>query len=161
MRAMLPVLARLVLGVAFIVLGYNKVQNPSDFLKVIREYHMVPLEPPVLMNSMAALLPWMEIAWGLLLVLGIGLRGTALVVLASLVVFSLAILNRALGVSAAESIPFCEVKFDCGCGTGVQFVCHKLPENVGLILCSCVVLFSSVHRFALRPTLFARQDADA
>ncbi len=161
MKTALPLIARLLLGATFVVLGFNKAQNPSDFLKVIREYELVPLDPPVLINSIAAFLPWMEIAWGLMLILGIALRGTALVVLASLAVFTVAIANRALGVSAAGAIPFCEVKFDCGCGTGVEYVCRKLPENVGLMICALLVVLASVHRFALRPVLFARRATEA
>jgi hypothetical protein len=46
-------------------------------------------------------------------------------------------------------VPFCSIKFDCGCGSGEQYICRKLPENLGLILLSLFALFSKTDRFCL------------
>lgn len=151
---LLGLIARLLLGAAFLYLGYLKAQDPVAFLKVIREYEMAPESMPRLMTWIAAVLPWMEMVCGLLLVLGIGLRGTSLLLLVLLVVFTGAILMRARGIQAEEGLAFCSIEFDCGCGTGVVPVCRKLVENGILLLASCVVLISGARRFALRARLF-------
>jgi hypothetical protein len=83
-------------------------------------------------------LPWFEVVCGLLLLGGIGVRGSALMLLVMLVPFSLIVLQRALAIQTAQAIPFCAIRFDCGCGAGEVIVCHKLLENAFFILCrSC------------------------
>jgi hypothetical protein len=69
-----------------------------------------------------------------LLVGGQAVRGTSLNVLLMLVPFTYVVFRRALTFASAKSIAFCAVKFDCGCGTGEVFICHKLIENSLLIL---------------------------
>ena len=84
--------------------------------------------------------PWFEIFCGLLLVAGVAVRGTALLLAAMLAVFTVVVVHRALGVQAAQAIPFCAVKFDCGCGGGPEFICAKLPENIGMFLAAVWLL---------------------
>ena len=125
-------LARWILGGLFIYMGWLKALHPALFLKLLREYQMVQGAPAL--NCIAIALPWVEIFCGLLLLAGIAVRGTALLLAGMLAVFSAVLLHRALGLQAALAIPFCAVKFDCGCGGGPQFICAKLPENVGMFL---------------------------
>ena len=47
-------LARLVLGGAFVYLGATKIQDPVAFLKLIREYQMVPASVPWLLSRTAS-----------------------------------------------------------------------------------------------------------
>ena len=70
------VLARWVLGAVFLHMGLNKALHPVDFLKLLRQYDFV--QSSLLLNSMAAALPWFEVFCGLLLLLGVAVRGTAL-----------------------------------------------------------------------------------
>lgn len=142
-------IARLVIGGMFVWLGVHKVTDPVEFLKLIRQYHMVPESVPLLLNAMAALLPWIEICCGVLLIAGIAVRGSALMLLVMLTVFTVAIFMRALGIHSAEHIAFCAIKFDCGCGGGEVYVCRKLPENLGLWLLAWVALLSNAYRFCL------------
>ena len=86
------------------------------------------------MNCIAIGVPWVEVFCGLLLLAGIAVRGTALLLAGMLAVFTVAVFHRALGVQAALAVPFCSVKFDCGCGGGPEFICAKLPENLGMFL---------------------------
>jgi len=148
-----PFLARIVLGAIFVWMGYKKAANPIMFLKQIHEYHMVPDSLYVILNAMAAALPWIEIVCGALLILGIATRGSSLLLALMLVVFSAVILLRAMGIYNAGGIGFCAIKFDCGCGSGEQFICHKLPENMGLLLLSLIALFARSRRFSLRRNL--------
>ena len=142
------VMARWILGSVFVYMGLNKVAHPVDFLKILREYNLV--ESHVVLNLLAALLPWIEVFCGLLLLVGIAVRGSALLVMGMLVPFTLVVLNRAMAVHAANPIPFCSIRFDCGCGAGEVIVCHKLLENSLLILLSLLLLFSRGHRWCLR-----------
>ena len=133
-------LARLVLGGFIIYTGVNKALDPVSFLKLIKQYEVI--QNHVLLNSIAALLPWFEIFCGLLLLTGIAIRGTALILMVMLGAFTGLIVNHALNIMTMQAISFCAVKFDCGCGTGEVFVCHKIPENLGLILLSGWMLFA-------------------
>jgi len=143
--------ARLVMGGLFIWMGLVKGLDPVDFMKLIREYQMVPDEAWRLLNLMAAVLPWVEVLCGVLLVTGVALRGTAFMILLMLTGFTIVVTMRAIGIYTAKDIAFCAIKFDCGCGAGVVYICHKIPENIGLLLMSLVVLLSRSRRFCLRP----------
>jgi len=132
--AVVAMLGRWVLGAWFVYLGLNKAWHPEQFLKLIRQYDLVT--NPVLLNSIAAVLPWFEVFCGLLLMAGIAVRGSALVSLAMLAPFTWLVLKRALAIAAIQGQPFCAVKFDCGCGTGEVLICHKLLENGVLMVLS-------------------------
>ena len=120
-------LARLLLGALFIYMGLTKALHPVEFLKLVHQYGVT--QNYWLLNSIAALLPWFETFCGLLLLVGIAARGTALMLVIMLVPFTALVWHRALALEAARAIPFCAVKFDCGCGNGEVFICRKLAEN--------------------------------
>jgi uncharacterized membrane protein YphA (DoxX/SURF4 family) len=144
--------ARWLLGALFVYTGLEKIWDPVAFLKLVRQYDLV--QTPVLLNSIAATLPWFEACCGALLLLGVAVRGTALTLVAVLVPFTAVVWHRALVLEAAKLIPFCAVKFDCGCGTGEVFICAKLLENFGLILLSCWQLFGRGRQYALAYSIF-------
>ncbi len=145
------VLARWLVGGLMIYLGLHKALDPVDFLKLLRQYDLV--QSPFLLNSIAATLPWFEVFCGALLLLGIAVRGTALVSLAMLVPFTALVLKRALAIQAASAIAFCAVKFNCGCGMGEVYICHKLAEN-GLLIALCLWLLTGRgRRWAARYSL--------
>jgi uncharacterized membrane protein YphA (DoxX/SURF4 family) len=139
------------LGAAFVYLGLNKALHPVDFLKLMQQYDLT--QNALLLNSIAAGLPWFEVFCGLLLLTGVAVRGTALTLLLMLVPFTLLVLHQALLLQAAQAIPFCAVKFDCGCGTGEEFICRKLLENFLLILLSGWLLAGYGRRLSLRFSL--------
>ena len=145
------VLARWLLGGLFLYLGLNKALHPVEFLKLVRQYELV--QSPLLLNSIAAALPWFEMFCGLLLVAGVAVRGSALTALLMLVPFAFVVLDRALAIQAASAIPFCAVKFDCGCGMGEVFICHKLVENGVLTLLSAWLLARRGRHFCARYSL--------
>ena len=88
------VLARWLLGAAFLYLGLSKALHPVDFLKLMRQYDLT--QNSLLLNFIAAALPWFEIFCGLLLLAGIAVRGTALTLMVMLVPFTLLVFHRAL-----------------------------------------------------------------
>jgi len=150
-------IARLVLGGSFIYMGLSKavLHDPADFLKLVNQYHIV--SSPFLLNSIAGALPWFEVYCGLLLVAGIAVRGTALVLLAMLIPFTALVLRHALAIASAKHLAFCAVKFDCGCGNGEVFICHKLTENGALIALALWLALRPVGRLCVRFGLFKPQ----
>lgn len=150
------VLARWGLGCVFIYMGLSKaLPHPEYFLKLVRQYDMV-ISPPWL-NSIGAALPWFEVYSGLLLLFGVAVRGSALMLAAMLVPFTLVVLNRALAIAAASGKAFCAVRFDCGCGAGEVFICHKLVENIVLFLLLAWLLTGRGRQLCLRFSLFREQ----
>jgi uncharacterized membrane protein YphA (DoxX/SURF4 family) len=145
------VLARWFLGGMFLYLGLSKALHPVEFLKLVRQYDL--LQHHLLLNFVASTLPWFEIFCGLLLLLGVAVRGAAVMLVAMLVPFTWSVLLRALDIHAAGNLPFCAIKFDCGCGAGEVLICRKLAENVALTALSTALIFWRSHRLCLRPVL--------
>lgn len=144
-------IARWLLAATFIYLGLNKALHPVEFLKLARQYDLT--QNAFLLNAIAAALPWFEVFCGLLLLLGVAVRGTALTLAAMLTPFTLLVLHRALLLEAARHIPFCAVSFDCGCGSGEEFICRKLAENIALFVLSLWLLAGRGRQFSLRFSL--------
>lgn len=147
----IALLARWFLGALFVYMGLNKALDPVGFLKLVRQYEIV--QTPLLLNLIAAGLPWFEVFCGLLLVFGVAVRGSALLLIAMLVPFTLIVLRRALAIHAAGDIAFCAIKFDCGCGTGEVLICRKLVENTLLTVLSLLLAFRREHWLCLRSSL--------
>ena len=136
------------LGVLFIYMGFSKALHPELFLKLVRQYDLT--SNSFLLNSIAAGLPWFEVFCGLLLLAGVGVRGSALLLLLMLVPFTFVVFKRALAISDLQHIAFCAVRFDCGCGAGEVLICRKLVENGLLILLSCWLLAGFGRPLAVR-----------
>jgi uncharacterized membrane protein YphA (DoxX/SURF4 family) len=141
--------ARVVVGGMFIWTGISKILEPIDFLKLLLQYRVLPDDMPWVVNSLAVGLPYVEVVCGILLLAGVAVRGTSLLLLGMLVAFTAAVIWRALDFYAQGGVAFCSIKFDCGCGTGEQYVCMKLPENLLLILLSLIALLSRSRRYCL------------
>jgi putative oxidoreductase len=94
--------ARWVLGTAFIYASYHKIMEPAQFAKVIYGYYLFP---PLTINFIAIILPFLELFCGLALVLGIYPRSAALIIDVLLMAFIAALsINLIRGQD-----------FDCGC----------------------------------------------
>ena len=146
--------ARLVVGVLMIYVSIGKLQDPVAFLKVVKQYEIVPVEWNVALNSIAVIVPWIELLGGAALLVGVGLRGTGAVMFAMLIAFSTAITMRTLHIMDAEGLSFMQVKFDCGCGTGEQIIWLKLLENTGLILLALLITLSNSRFLCLSRWVF-------
>ncbi len=147
------VLARWFVGAVFIYMGLNKTQDPQYFLKMVHAYKMVGA--PFLLNSIGAVLPWFEVFCGLLLVAGVAVRGSALMLVAMLVPFTVIVTQRALAIAATQHMSFWKVKFDCGCGNGEVIIWQKVIENSVLFLLACWLLAGQGRRLSARFSLFA------
>ena len=148
--------SRIVVGVVFGYLGMVKVLDPVAFLKVLREYDIT--SHFLVLNFIAAVLPWLEVLCAICLIVGIGVRGVGALLSVMLVGFTVALILRAVGIHHETGIAMCAIEFDCGCGGGPVPFCRKLVENVVLLgLCFLVTLGSS-HRWCLRSTLLAGRE---
>lgn len=147
----LAVLARWLIGGLFLYMGLSKALQPVDFLKLVREYDVI--HASALLNLVAATLPWFEIFCGLLLLLGVAVRGAAAMAVVMLVPFTVLVWLRTMEMSQASGLSLCELKFDCGCGGGEVWICRKLVENVMLTLLSAWLITSRNRRFCVRPRL--------
>lgn len=133
----------------FLWMGYKKIGDPVGFLKQVRMYQLVPEGTPALLNSIAIVMPWMEMATGAALILGIALRGAAFIQLAMLIAFTGAIFLRTMKIMDTEGTPFFQIAFDCGCGSGVVIIWKKLLSNLGLSFLTLIPLLSRSRRFCL------------
>jgi uncharacterized membrane protein YphA (DoxX/SURF4 family) len=152
-----PVAARWVLGALFIYMGLNKALQPADFLKLVRQYELV--DGGVLLNLIGALLPWFEVYCGLLLFLGVAVRGAALLLVGMLIPFTIIVIRRALAIQAVGGQPFCSIRFDCGCGAGEVWICAKIVENAVLTLLCGALLFCRRSRLSLRHSLTSEAES--
>lgn len=145
------VTARWLVGGVFLYLGMSKALDPVNFLKLLRQYDLT--QSSLLLNSLASALPWFEAFCGLLLLFGVAVRGTALTLLVMLVPFTWVVFHRALQLESALQIPFCAVRFDCGCGAGEEFICRKLLENFVLMGLAGWLLAGRGRQLSLRFSL--------
>lgn len=132
---------RTALALIFIFAGMEKIVNPSGFSDSIANYKLLPLS---FINIFAIVIPWIEIAAGLMLLFGAAVKENAFIINSLMVVFILAI-----AISVARGL-----NIDCGCfgtqsGAKVGFV--KLIENIGILAMGILVMifgasFLSVER---------------
>jgi uncharacterized membrane protein YphA (DoxX/SURF4 family) len=128
MRQRLALALRLVLGAVFVYAAYTKLrQSWLLFALSIDSYQLLP-QWAVLM--VARTLPWLELALGLLLVAGLGLRYTSIVATAILTLFfSVMLVSYATGKG-----------IDCGCfGVGEALSVKTLARD-GLLLAGALRL---------------------
>lgn len=131
----LSLLARLVLGIVFILASVGKIADPSSFAKEIYNYGLV-MEPMI--NLMALILPWIEIIIAIFIILGVRLKASAAISSFLLVIFIIAI---TIAVSLGKDI-------NCGCfaNSSAKVGLQKILEDVGLLILSLYIVFFPVKK---------------
>lgn len=104
-RAWAGTVARLGLGIVFVVAGWQKLHDPSAFLRAVRAYDVMP---DWLNKATAYGLPVLEVCIGVLLVLGLITRAAATVAGILMLVFLVGIIE-----AAGRGL-----KLECGCFGG-------------------------------------------
>lgn len=130
--------------------GFIELGGPVHFLKLIREYEVFPDRLWFMLNFTAVAMPWVEVLCGVLLIIGVGVRGAAGLLLALLIMFTTMIVIRGVNIYNAKDIAFCAIQFNCGCGGGEVFICNKFVENTTLMLLAVYCLVSQADRFCAR-----------
>lgn len=128
------VIFRLFIGFIFIYAGTEKILNPADFAQTVDNYKIVPFP---LVNFFAILLPWVEVLAGIFLILGLFIRGSSLIFLVLLFIFSLAIsVNIIRGVDISCG---CHTPWDATDKIGIK----KLIEEVVFFLMTLQIFLHS------------------
>jgi uncharacterized membrane protein YphA (DoxX/SURF4 family) len=131
---------RLLLGVVFIYASIDKILKPEGFAQAIYNYRMMP---HVAINLMAIVMPWLELICGVLIVIGVFVRGSALLIGFMLLVFVIAIsfaLVRGLDIS-------------CGCFRvegGHALAADLLVRDVLMLIAAAIVVAFGGSSLALR-----------
>ncbi|WP_232828301.1 MauE/DoxX family redox-associated membrane protein [Kribbella monticola] len=146
MKVWLSLVARLVLGGVMVVAGALKVPDPETATQAVRAYELLPasLDAPV-----GLILPFLEIAIGLLLIVGFGVRWAAFAAGVFMVVF----------IAAVSSAWARGLAIDCGCfGGGGQVApgqtkyLQEILRDVGLLALAGWLWFTPQSKFALEPS---------
>ena len=154
LRDVVGLLARLVLGGVVLVAGLLKVGHLETSARSVRAYQLLPYDVAGLVGYG---LPILEIAIGVLLVLGLFTRFGAVVGGVLMVVFVAGIASAwARGLS-----------IDCGCfghGGTIEASQTQYPQeiarDIGLLLCSVWLVARPRTAYSLEPLLFPDQYAD-
>ncbi len=128
----LALACRVIVGVVFIYASLDKIAHPAEFAGIVNNYRILPHQ---LINLTAIILPWLELAAGLLLVFGLFSRGSSLIISLLLVVFI-----AAIGFNLARGLDF-----NCGCfstgSDGMVIGWTKIGQNIVLLALSLHALF--------------------
>ena len=145
----LGTLARLGLAAVWLVSGGIKAADPDQTYVAVRAYDVLP---PGGVEIVAALLPWVELALGVLLLVGIGTRVVAVISVAVLLVF-------VAGVAQAWARG---LSIDCGCFGGGGAVApgettyvQELLRDAGFLLMAGWLVARSYTLFALENRIIA------
>lgn len=140
--------ARLVLGAVLLVAGGAKVGNPLGSARAVQGYDVMPFE---VARYVGYALPWVEIVIGLLLVLGLFTRISA--VLGTLLMFAFVV-----GIAQAWARG---LTIDCGCFGGGGQVAEsetkygrEILRDVGIALCGVWLVVRESSTYSLDRTLF-------
>ncbi len=136
-------LSRLILGGVLFAAGWLKIFTPAKSQMAVRAYEVLPIS---LANFLGIALPWLEVGLGVLLILGIAVRISAIFGGGLMVVFIAAISQAwARGLS-----------IDCGCfgggGTvepGQTKYLSEILRDTGLALLALYLVRYPLTRFAL------------
>jgi uncharacterized membrane protein YphA (DoxX/SURF4 family) len=121
---------RLFLGMMFVYASWDKILHPAQFAQAVYNYKILPVP---LVNLFALILPWVELIAGLGLILGIYIRGNALIITCLLFTF----------VAAAGISIYRNLDITCGCfdtAGGRKVGARLIIEDSSLLLISLWVL---------------------
>ena len=114
----LIVVIRIVLGSVFLWASFDKIIDPAKFARSIANYHVLPFG---IENTIAIVLPWLELFIGSGLILGVMVDGSIVITSVLLVLFNLMISQAILR----------GFNIECGCGLkeGQLVGIEKILEN--------------------------------
>lgn len=125
-------LARWIIAAIFLTSSLPKLRHPRSFTSAIAAYHLLPQR---WVDPFATTLPWLELALGLMLLLGWGTRIAAVVSAALLIVFL-----AAMGINLARG----RKDLDCGCSGkhhSQKIGWKTITRNVILLLLSAQAIY--------------------
>jgi uncharacterized membrane protein YphA (DoxX/SURF4 family) len=136
-------ISRLILGGVLFAAGYLKVGSPDKSQMAVRAYELLPIS---VANFLGLVLPFFEIAVGLLLILGAGTR-----IVAALGGFTMFIFIIAIGQAWARGL-----NIDCGCFGGGGSVApgetrylQEILRDAGLVALALFLIRYPVTKFSV------------
>jgi uncharacterized membrane protein YphA (DoxX/SURF4 family) len=144
MRSWLGTAARLALGVVFVVSGALKAGDLAASGRAVVAYRLLPYG---LATTAGAVLPFLEVALGLLLIAGLATRLSAIVAAVLLVIFI-----AGIGSAWARGL-----RIDCGCfGSGGDLAANRQPtyfsetiRDIALLLAAGLLAVRPRTRFSV------------
>jgi uncharacterized membrane protein YphA (DoxX/SURF4 family) len=141
--------ARLLLGVVWIVAGALKVGDLAASVRAVVAYRLLP---PNVANPVGSVLPFLEIALGTLLVLGLATRLSA-------IVSALLLIAYIIGIASVWARG---LRIDCGCfGSGGDLAANAQPtyfsetiRDIGLLIVAVYLVVRPRTRLSLDELLF-------
>ncbi len=134
------IILRILLGGLFIYAAIPKILDPYDFAIDVENYQILS---GVISHYVALVLPWIELYCGLLLILNIWTRFSALIVSGLLVVFLIAILSAITR----------DLNIECGCfsygGKENEVSWLRVLEDLILLAISSYLVFVDEHKLRL------------
>jgi uncharacterized membrane protein YphA (DoxX/SURF4 family) len=142
-------LARVVVGGVWLVAGLLKLPDPAASVRAVRAYQLLP---EAAVTPVGYLLPLLEVALGLLLLVGLLTRAAGLGSSALLLAF-------VFGIAAAWARG---LEIECGCFGGdggasagaKELYPWEIARDIGLLLLSAWLVWRPVTRIALDSALF-------
>ena len=116
-QPVITLLARLILGGVLLAAGGLKVFKPTDSANAVAAYKLIPTE---LAHLIGYALPWLEVAIGLLLIVGFMVRPSAVLSGLIMIVF----------IGAIASVWARGMLIDCGCFGGGGEIDPSLASEV-------------------------------
>ena len=136
-------ISRLILGGVLFAAGYLKVGSPDKSQMAVRAYELLPIS---VANFLGLVLPFFEIAIGLLLILGAGTR-----IAAALGGFTMFIFIIAIGQAWARGL-----NIDCGCFGGGGSVApgqtrylQEILRDAGLVALALFLIRYPITKFSV------------
>ena len=131
---------RILTGMVFIIASYDKLLDPQQFSRDISNYHFIPFG---LENTVAIVLPWIELFIGLGLILGIMIDGSVLISGVLLIMFNFLVIQAMIR----------GFNIECGCGLkeGEMIGLQKLAENFTLLFICFMIYSNKVRIFEFFP----------
>ncbi|HPD61697.1 MAG TPA: MauE/DoxX family redox-associated membrane protein, partial [Thermodesulfobacteriota bacterium] len=126
----LSLLLRFFIGIMFIYACMTKIPYPVEFAKNVEAYRILPYWS---VNIVAVFLPWLELACGLFLIIGLATRASAAVLATMMAMFTLALLINVLRGSPIT----------CGCfeSVGAQIGWYDVFRDFVLTLMILQIVF--------------------
>lgn len=127
------IIPRIILGAIFVWASFDKLLHPNEFAEIIYNYKIFTRQ---MVNLPAVVLPWIEFACGMLLIIGFFCRGSALIINCLLIIFM-----AALGYAFYRGLDI-----RCGCFTlspaANRIAITDLIVNGVLLILGLWILFS-------------------
>jgi uncharacterized membrane protein YphA (DoxX/SURF4 family) len=145
---LLSLLARVGLGIVFLLAAWAKIPDISAFQQNVANYHMMPA---FLLPIFSFIVPWVELITGLYLVFGIYLKYTNYVAILLLVMFMIAI---TYAIITKQPVTVCGCFAESGGGT-IGWI--DIIRDIGFLALSGIIFLTNSNFLSIDLVLFKKK----